>query len=155
MDTLKGNILNEYHEFINQGFSGQDAYLKVLNSSSFLQELVPKLTVISKPQWMKGMDLIALQAQTSKKNIDMFDKLNSDTLGYLKGFTKPDGTKVVGHGNYERFIDELGQLDFLQKVFNARFNLFDGTPDDKLKFAIEGKEENYFDKLEREKKKND
>ena len=155
MDTLKQNILNEYHDFINQGFSGQDAYLKVLNSSSFLEDLIPKLSVISKPPFMKGMDLKALYAQTGKKNIDMFDKLNSDTLGYLKGFTKPDGTKVVGHGNYERFIDELGQLDFLQKVFNARFNLFDGTPDDKLKFAIEGKEENYFDKLEREKKKND
>ena len=70
LDTLKQNILNEYHEFISQGFSGQNAYLKVLSSSSFLEDLIPNLTVISKPPFMKGMDLKALYEQTGKKNIN-------------------------------------------------------------------------------------
>ena len=148
LDTLKQNILNEYHEFINQGFSGQNAYLKVLSSSSFLEDLIPNLSVISKPPFMKGMDLKALYAQTGKKGIDMFDKLNSDTLASLKGFrNETDGTKVVGHGNYERFIDELGQLDFLEKVFLTRYNLFDGTPEEKLDFALEGKKKNALDAI--------
>jgi len=158
IDTLRGNILNEYHEFINQGYSGQNAYLKVLQSSSFLEELVPKLTVISKPQWMIGMDITALHKQSGKEGLDMFENLNKDALMYLKGFTKPpapgqsEGTKVNGHGNYERFIDELGKLDFLQKVFTARYNLFDGTHEEKLDFAIEGKALNYFEQMAKNKK---
>ena len=114
---------------------------------------IPRLTVISKPQWMKQLDLQDLYAATAKKNIDMFDKLNSDTLASLKGFrNETDGTKVVGHGNYERFINELGQLDFLQKVFVARYNLFDGTHEEKLDFAIEGKALNYFEQMAKNKK---
>ena len=61
------------------------------------------------------------------------NELNSDALAYLKGFTKPpapgqaEGTKVNGHGNYERFISDLAQIDFLEKVFTARYNLLEGT----------------------------
>ena len=153
MDTLRGNILNEYHEFINQGYSGQNAYLKVLQSSSFLEELVPKLTVISKPQWMIGMDITALHKQSGKEGLDMFENLNKDALMYLKGFTKPpapgqsEGTKVNGHGNYERFISDLAQIDFLEKVFTARYNLLEGTHEEKLAYALEGKKKNSFDEI--------
>ena len=147
LDTRRSNIINEYHEFIKQGYSGQNAYLKVLNSSSFLDDLIPRLTVISKPQWMKQIDLQDLYAASAKKNIDMFDKLNSDTLAYLKGYIKEDGTKAVGHGNYETFISDLSQIDFLQKVFTARYNLLEGTHEEKLAYALEGKNKNTFDEI--------
>ena len=147
LDTRRSNIINEYHEFIKQGYSGQNAYLKVLNSSSFLDDLIPRLTVISKPQWMKQLDLQDLYKATAKKNIDMFDKLNSDTLAYLKGYIKEDGTKAVGHGNYETFISDLSQIDFLQKVFTARYNLLEGTHEEKLAYALEGKKKNSFDEI--------
>ena len=154
LDTLKQNILNEYHDFIKQGYSGQNAYLKVLNSSSFLEDLVPKLNVTAKPQWMKGMDLKALYDQTGKESVAMFEKLNLDALMFLKGFDKPDGTKVIGHKNYERFYQELGQIDFLEKVFQTRYNLFDGTPEEKLEYALQGKKGNFFDEEAKKDKKN-
>jgi len=88
LDTLKGNILNEYHEFIDQGYSAQNAYLKVLSSSSFLEDLVPKLNVISKPQWMRGMELEELYKQSNKQGLDMFDGLNNSAVLYLKDLKK-------------------------------------------------------------------
>jgi hypothetical protein len=146
LDTLKGNILNEYHEFIDQGYSAQNAYLKVLNSSSFLENLVPKLTVISKPEWMKGWDLAALYEKSGKESVAMFDGLNNSAVLYLKGFEK-DGKTIAGHKNYEKFYQELAQIDFLEKVFQTRFNLFDGTPEEKLAYALEGKAKNLIDEI--------
>ena len=96
---------------------------------------------------MKQIDLQDLYAASAKKNIDMFDKLNSDTLAYLKGYIKEDGTKAVGHGNYETFISDLSQIDFLQKVFTARYNLLEGTHEEKLAYALEGKNKNTFDEI--------
>ena len=147
LDTRRSNIINEYHEFIKQGYSGQNAYLKVLNSSSFLEDLVPKLTVISKPQWMKSIELKDLYTASAKKGLDMFAELNKNALMNLKGFTKPDGTKVASHGSYEIFISDLAQIDFLEKVFTARYNLLEGTHEEKLAYALEGKKENSFDKI--------
>ena len=147
LDTRRSNIINEYHEFIKQGYSGQNAYLKVLNSSSFLEDLVPKLTVISKPQWMKGLDLKDLYTASGKKGLDMFAELNKNALMNLKGFTKPDGTKVASHGSYEIFISDLAKIDFLEKVFTARYNLLEGTHEEKLAYALEGKKKNSLDEI--------
>jgi len=143
----------EYHDYIDQGYSAKNAYLKVLTSSSFLKEAVPTLQVTAKPTWMKDMDMKALFENAAKKNINVFDKLNQDALMYFKGFTKDDGTKdgtkVRGHNNHQQFLLDLENLDLLEKIYITRLNL--GGPD----YALEGKKENPLDAIYNKKKKND
>ena len=95
---------------------------------------------------MKGWDLAALYEKSGKESVAMFDGLNNSAVLYLKGFEK-DGKTIAGHKNYEKFYQELAQIDFLEKVFQTRFNLFDGKPEEKLAYALEGKAPNLLDEL--------
>ena len=147
LDTLKNNIIMEYHDYIEQGYSAKNAYLKVLTSSSFLKDAVPTLQVTAKPTWMRDMDMKALFENAAKKNVNVFDKLNNDALMYFKGFTKPDGTEVRGHNNHQQFLLDLENLDLLEKIFNTRNNLGG------IEYALEGKKENPLDLIYGTKKK--
>ena len=144
LDTLKGNILMEYNDYVQQGFSGKDAYLKVLTSSSFLKEAVPTLQVTAKPSWMKEYDLKALFTQSAKEGTNIWDKLNKTSLMNLQGYYDPKandgkGANVPGHNDYNKFLLELEQLDFLEKIFITRHSLGG------LDYALEGKTENPLD----------
>ena len=146
LDTLKVNVLSEYNDYVAQGFSAQNAYLKVLTSSSFLKDAVPTLQVTAKPSWMKDYDLKAMFTQAGKEGFDLWDKLNKTSLNNLKGYHDPKandgkGATIPGHNNLDKFLSELEQLDFLQKIFITRHSLGG------LDYALEGKTENPLDAI--------
>ncbi len=152
LDTLKGNILMEYNDYVRQGFSGKDAYLKVLTSSSFLKEAVPTLQVTAKPSWMKDYILKDLFTQSAKEGINIWDKLNKTSLANLRGYYDPKandgaGASIPGHNDYNKFLLELEQLDFLEKIFITRHSLGG------LDYALEGKKENPLDAIYKKNKK--
>tara|TARA_R110002072_G_scaffold2556_1_gene21437 strand:+ start:13713 stop:15425 length:1713 start_codon:yes stop_codon:yes gene_type:complete len=151
-ETLKQNVIMEYHNYIDQGYSAQNAYLKVLSSSSFLTEAVPTLAMTATPQWMKDIDFKAQMETAAKNNVSMFEQFNNKALFQFKGYFDPKanngkGANVSGHGNYQQFLLELGQLDMLEKVYITRYNLLDGTEAEKLAYALEGKAPNMIDIL--------
>ena len=146
LETLKNNVMMEYNDYIQQGFSGKSAYLKVLTSSSFLKGAVPTLQVTAKPEWMKEYVLEDMFREAGKSGVDVWAKLNETALANLRGYTDPEandgaGATVAGHNDYNKFLMELEQLDFLEKIFITRFNLGG------MKYALEGKAENPLDAI--------
>ena len=91
-----------------------------------------------------------LFTQANKEKYDIWDKLNKTSLRNLSGYYDPKandgkGATIRGHNDYGKFLLELEQLDFLQKIFITRYNLMEGTEEEKLNFALEGEVPNPYD----------
>ena len=130
------NALQEYNRFINQDYSPQDAYLKVI--SGFTDKDLPKPEKLPMPATLNLTDM----KQIINKNPDTAQEAFETKLteGYKKGTI-----------NIEEYKEGIKRLDFIFDVLSVRKSIFGDEVNKKgeLKYLSEfGKTKKVVDKEE-------
>ena len=130
------NALQDYNRFINQDYSPQDAYLKVI--SSFTEKDLPKPEKLPMPATLNLTDM----KQIINKNPDTAQEAFETKLteGYKKGTI-----------NIEEYKEGIKRLDFIFDVLSVRKSIFGDAVNKKgeLKYLSEfGKTKKALDKEE-------
>ena len=128
------NALQDYNRFINQDYSPQDAYLKVI--SSFTEKDLPKPEKLPMPATLNLTDM----KQIINKNPDTAQEAFETKLteGYKKGTI-----------NIEEYKEGIKRLDFIFDVLSVRKSIFGDAVNKKgeLKYLSEfGKTKKAADK---------
>ena len=102
------DALQEYNKFINENYSPQDAYLKVI--SKFTEKDLPKPSKLPMPAGLKLVDM----KQTINKNPDEAqNKFENDLAKAYK----------AGTINMQEYKEGIKRLDFIFDVFEVRKNI--------------------------------
>jgi len=133
--TRKVLIKDAYMQKVADGMSPQNAYLSVLANEMNI-EAIPQLTNVA-PGFLKNVKF----KEAFAKDPNFFESQNKVVWERFNGVSdnKPGGTKTKGHGSIKKMQEELAQLDFMEKLYNARLAVAVGEDlATKQNWALEG-----------------
>ena len=115
--TRKVLIKDAYMQKVLNGMSPQNAYLSVLANEMDINA-IPQLSNVA-PGFLKNVKF----KEAFAKDPNFFETQNKVIWERYNGASdssKPGGEKIKGHGSIKKMQEELAQLDFMEKLYNAR-----------------------------------
>jgi len=135
IETRKVLIKDAYMQKVTDGMSPQNAYLSVLANEMDINA-IPQLSNVA-PGFLRNVKFTDAFA----KDPNFFESQNKVIWERFNGFAenKPGGQKFKGHGSIKKMQEELSQLDFMEKLYNARLAVAVGEDlATKQNWALEG-----------------
>jgi hypothetical protein len=133
LDFRKELIHRAYTKKVLDGMTPKNAYLSILQNEMDINA-IPNVKNAA-PSFLANVKL----TDAIKQKPDTFFNDQNDLAYTLFAGGKIDDKEIKGHGNIQKFKQDLAQLDFMQKLFIARLSVAPGeNKDERLEWALEG-----------------
>ena len=136
IETRKVLIKDAYMQKVVDGMSPQNSYLSVLANEMDINA-IPQLSNVA-PGFLKNVKF----KEAFAKDPNFFETQNKviwERYNGVSDSSKPGGEKIKGHGSIKKMQQELAQLDFMEKLYNARLAVAVGEDlATKQNWALEG-----------------
>ncbi len=133
LDFRKELIHRAYTKKVLDGMTPKNAYLSILQNEMDINA-IPNVKNAA-PSFLANVKL----TDAIKQKPDTFFNDQNDLAYTLFTGGKIGDKEIKGHGNIQKFKQDLAQLDFMQKLFIARLSVAPGeNKDERLEWALEG-----------------
>ena len=133
LDFRKELIHRAYTKKVLDGMTPKNAYLSILQNEMDINA-IPNVKNAA-PSFLANVKL----TDAIKQKPETFFNDQNDLAYTLFAGGKIGDKEIKGHGNIQKFKQDLAQLDFMQKLFIARLSVAPGENDKaRLEWALEG-----------------